>query len=153
MPEFLPASFFALLILMSGPETVPNVLDYVGKYPFDKINGKKFVEHQIVAKAVNLAVQGSIVAPRVRDTDATSGIITKQDDLIVSWSCERHNCNNHQWAIVFSRSRQLASVCYYNSQLSDGARWFLKGDVIFISRFGDCQFDRVPDRVSFEIER
>jgi hypothetical protein len=143
----------ALPLLLAASPTAPAVSAYVGKYPFDKVRGMAFTQHPVVVRAVKAALLGSIIQSRVLDPNSTSGPIARQGDFIVSWACEPHNCGFHQWAIVLTGSGRKAAVCYYNEDLSEGARWFVDGSVGYVQHNGNCQFETVLAQVALTLVR
>lgn len=147
------ALILALPLLVATTPTAPAIAAYVGKYPFDKVRGMAFTQHPVVVRAVKAALLGAIFQSRVLDPDSTSGPIVRQGDFIVSWACEPHNCGFHQWAIVLTGSARKAAVCYYNEDLSEGARWFIDGSVVFVQPDGNCQFETVPAQVALTLVR
>lgn len=147
------AFLLALPLLVAATPAVPAISAYVGKYQFDKVRGVAFPRHPLVVQRVKAALAGSGIQSRVLDPNSTSVPIARQGDFIVSWACERHNCGSHQWAIVLTGSGRKASVCYYNEDLSEGARWFVDGKVGLVSPEGDCQFEAVPDQIALMLVR
>ena len=112
-----------------------------------------FTQHPAVLRAVKAALLGSVIQSRVLDPNSTSGPIARQGDFIVSWACQPHNCGFHQWAIVLTGSGRKAAVCYYNEDLSEGARWFVDGNVSFVQKNSNCQFEAVPAQVALTLVR
>lgn len=148
-----PALLLALPLLVAATPAVPAISAYVGKYPFDKVRGVSFPQHPLVVQRVKAALAGSVIQSRVLDPNSTSVPIARQGDFIVSWACEPHNCGSHQWAVVLTGSGRKASVCYYNEDLAEGARWFVDGSVGLVEPEGDCQFETVPAQIALMLVR
>lgn len=142
------ALILALPFLLAANSPAPALSAYVGKYPFDKVQGIAFTRHPVVVRQVQAAVQSSAIQSRVLDPDSTAGSIARQGDFIVSWACEPHNCGFHHWSIVLTGSGRKAAVCYYNEDLTAGARWFVDGSVRFVDSEGNCEVETVPAAVA-----
>lgn len=144
-------SAIPVVIALLAAAAPPSLSTYIGKYPFDRVRGVTFLQHPLVLGAVRSALLGSIVRPIVLDPDSTSGPIARQGDFIVSWACEPHNCGDHQWSVVLPGSGRKAAVCYYNYDLSEGARWFVEGRIVLVEPNQTCQFDRVPAKIALSL--
>jgi hypothetical protein len=116
----------------------------VGKYPFDKVSGFTFVDHPIVRTSVRNAAPNRMMARQVL-TPEVSGTITLAGDVLASSSCQAHNCPGQNWAIAISRRTQKAAVCYYEKDLTDWARWFSGGELIYVDRGHGCDDDVPPE--------
>jgi hypothetical protein len=99
---------------------------YVGKYPFDKVDGKTFYEQPVVKAAVAKAVADKEIAALVgKAGDGPAGPIALIDGKVSAWACEAHNCGDHQWTIMVDGAAGTARVCYHDAEtMQDQSRWY-----------------------------
>lgn len=96
---------------------------YVGRYPFDLVAGRRFVDEPAVRAAVARIVPDAEVRDTVLSRDATANPVAEQDGRILSWACEAHNCGPHNWAIAITPDGRDAAVCYHD-QDAGVSRWY-----------------------------
>jgi len=96
---------------------------YVGRYPFDLVAGRRFVDEPAVRTAVARVVSDMGVRDTVLSRDATANPVVEQDGRILSWACEAHNCGPHNWAIAITPDGRDAAVCYHD-QDAGVSRWY-----------------------------
>jgi len=113
---------------------------YVGKYPFDKVNGVAWSDHP----AVKAGLAATVTDPRIRETIATragpSAPIERHEGKVMAWACEAHNCGPHQWAVLIDPATGATDACYYDEAVDSGrAHWFLAAGKEEW-RDGNCQF-------------
>jgi hypothetical protein len=99
---------------------------YVGKYPFDPVAGRLFIDEPRVRTAVARVVPDTEVRDTLLSRDATANPIAEQDGRILSWACEAHNCGPHNWAITITPDGRDAAVCYHD-QDAGVSRWYPAG--------------------------
>lgn len=85
---------------------------YVGKYPFDVVDGFSFFEHPKVIAAVDGAA-GSGTADWIDGLEVGTPIAVQEDGLI-SAVCEAHNCGGNNAALAISASGQLIALCLFS---------------------------------------
>lgn len=143
----------AALTLISAA-TLPPLALYVGKYPFDKVRGHTFISHPIVRKAVSNAVWSKPIYDQVMSA-GVAGPITQSATLIVSSSCEPHNCGDHNWTIVILKPRGPAAICYHDQELTDSnGRWFIAGRSKYVTPDGcSGEIRGIPSRVIADLGR
>jgi hypothetical protein len=112
---------------------------YVGKYPFDKVDGVAWNDHVLVKAGIAASVKDAAVLKAITTTEGPSGPIEMKGGKVVSWACEAHNCGSHQWAVLIDPRTGAADVCYYD-EARDAAksRWFLASGKQE-TRGGNCQ--------------
>jgi hypothetical protein len=112
---------------------------YVGKYPFDRVNGVAFLAHPAVVAGVRKAVADPAVLRWVLDTETTQVPIAVNGGRMIAHACEPHNCGDHQWAIVLDLASGAIDVCYRDgATLNDGqSRGYLAAGGSTL-RAGDC---------------
>jgi hypothetical protein len=99
---------------------------YIGKYPFDTVNGIRFYDQAIVKAAVAKAVPDKVIAALVIDPAAgPADMVFGQDGRVGAWSCEQHNCGDHQWTVLVDPVKAQALVCYHDAETMQGqSRWY-----------------------------
>lgn len=113
---------------------------------FDKIAGLSFIARPAVKTAVRAAAPSTIYAI-VLDPNSTSAPIEGSGNYLLSWACEPHNCGAHQWTLAIKSDGSKVAVCYYNEDLSDGARWFVGQMLVGKAPGSNCQITRIPSKV------
>jgi hypothetical protein len=97
---------------------------YVGKYPFEKVQGVSFLANaqvrQQVARHTPLALQKTILSPNI----VGSPIARISPSLITATMCEPHNCGPHNWSILISADGAQAAVCHVNWEEEQTGAWF-----------------------------
>jgi hypothetical protein len=100
----------------------PAVERYVGKYPFDKVDGVTFLDHPKIRAAVQAVVKDPQVLKWVlQPNDSPSPPIYRLGAEVVAVGCQAHACGERNWAILVDPGRLSARVCYFNGTT---ARWF-----------------------------
>lgn len=102
---------------------------YVGKYPFDKVEGKTFFEQASVRSAVEGAVRDSTIRDWILKKAGPQAPIAAVEGRLAAWGCEAHNCGPHQWTVLVAPDGHDAQICY----LPDGAdkpAWYAGGEKI-----------------------
>lgn len=87
---------------------------YIGKYPFDVVNGYSFFENPKVIAALDGAA-GSGTADWVDNLDVGT-TITQQEDGLIASVCEAHNCANNNAALAISLDGRLIALCLYSKE-------------------------------------
>ncbi len=123
----LALAAIALAVSPALAAKAPPLSAYVGKYPYDKVQGVIFLRNPAVTAAVKKAALPKAVSKWVLSPDTTQVPIAEIDGKIVSHACEPHNCGDHDWAIVIDPASGSADVCYHDGPTTgDGkARWYL----------------------------
>lgn len=101
---------------------------YVGKYPFDKMDGVSFLEAPAVRAAVTATVPDGRIRAWVFEKAGPQSPIALKDGRLLAWGCEAHNCGAHNWTIVIDPAGTAAELCYFDEGTDPGsARWYLAG--------------------------
>ena len=117
-----------------------NLAAYVGKYPFDKVDGVAWDDHPAVKAGLAATVKDAKVLKAIQTLEGPSAPIEMHDGKIMAWACQQHNCGPHQWAVLVDPATGATDVCYYDEAASaTDARWFLAGGKEE-RRKGNCQF-------------
>lgn len=121
------------------PTAGSKLASYVGKYPFDKVDGVAWNDHVLVKAGIAATVKDAAVRKAITTTEGPSAPIEMKGDKVMAWACEAHNCGSHQWAVLIDPRTGAADVCYYE-EATDSAqsRWFLAAGKEE-KRSGNCQ--------------
>lgn len=120
----------------------PNLAAYVGKYPFDKVDGVAFGDHPKVKAGIAATVTDARVRTAITSTPGPSAPIETIDGKVAAWACQQHKCGEHQWMILIDPATGATDVCYMNDlAMANESRWFLAGGKEE-KRKGDCTSQR-----------
>ncbi|KTE24691.1 MULTISPECIES: hypothetical protein [unclassified Sphingopyxis] len=121
------------------PTAGSKLASYVGKYPFDKVDGVAWNDHALVKAGIAASVRDKAALKAITTLEGPSGPIEMRGDKVMSWACEAHNCGAHQWAVLVDPRTGATDVCYYDEE-ADAAksRWFLSTGKEE-KRDGNCQ--------------
>ncbi|PQM28685.1 hypothetical protein CVO77_09635 [Sphingopyxis lindanitolerans] len=108
------------------PTAGSKLASYVGKYPFDKVDGVAWNDHALVKAGIAATVTDAAVRKAITTLQGPAAPIEMRGDKIVSWACEAHNCGPHQWSVQIDPRSGATDVCYFDEAADpDKARWFL----------------------------
>lgn len=125
-----------------APAPGPDLNAYVGKYPFDKVDGVAFSDHPLVKAGIAATVKDARVRTAITTTQGPSAPIEMIGGKVAAWSCQQHKCGEHQWMILVDPATGATDVCYLNDPaMVDEARWFL-ADGKEEKRKGDCSSEK-----------
>ncbi len=96
---------------------------YVGRYPFDEVDGVRFSDHPLVRRAVEAAVADANLRGKVLG-EGTAVPIAMRDGRIFSHICEQHNCGQRNWTIIVDPAGLSGEVCYYDVETQAEPRWY-----------------------------
>ena len=112
---------------------------YLGKYPFDKIDGVTWADQPMMQAGIRKSVTDAAARAAILQWSGPSAPIELIDGKVSAWGCEQHNCGPHQWLVMVDPASGATDVCYYDeSKSADSARWFLANGKEE-SRKGNCQ--------------
>jgi hypothetical protein len=115
--------FASAAALAAPPAKAPPVEAYVGKYPFDKVEGVSFLDHPAVRAAVTRSVSDPNARAWLLDAKGSPfPQIRRENAELVVVGCQQHACNQRNWAIYFNPASNLARVCY--SATGAQSRWY-----------------------------
>lgn len=106
---------------------------YVGKYPFDVVNGHRFLDHPAVKAAIAAAVPDAKQRAAVAFEDDGLGLpIVKVDGgRILAWGGAKRAEDRYNWAVVIAPDGSKPEVCIYDGVGYDedfqAAQWFEPG--------------------------
>lgn len=126
----------------SSQAAAPDLAAYVGKYPFDKVDGVAFNDHPRVKAGIAATVKDARVRTAITTTPGPSAPIETVDGKIASWSCQQHKCGEHQWMVLVDPKTGATDVCYMNDPaMVNTSRWFL-ADGKEETRDTDCSAEK-----------
>lgn len=121
------------------PTAGSKLASYVGKYPFDKVDGIAWNDHVLVKAGIAATVKDAAVLKAITTTQGPASPIEMRGDKVVSWACEQHNCGAHQWSVQIDPRTGATDVCYFDEAADPAkARWFLASGKEE-KRDGNCQ--------------
>ena len=121
------------------PTAGSKLASYVGKYPFDKVDGVAWNDHLLVKAGIAASVKDAKALKAITTLEGPAGPIEMRGDKVMSWACEAHNCGPHQWAVLIDPRTGAADVCYYDEEAdAANSRWFLASGKEE-KRPGNCQ--------------
>lgn len=118
---------------LQAKEAAAGLDAYVGKYPFDVVNGHRFLDHPVVKAAIAAAVP---------DAKARAGVVFPDDGLglpivkvaggrILIWGGDRRAEDRYNWAVVIAPDGSKPEVCIYDGvgygEDFQASEWFEPG--------------------------
>lgn len=101
---------------------------YIGKYPFDEVQGTTFLEHPLVVDFVNKIVPDPAARQWILKDGGPHGPIEVQGDKLKFFGCEAHNCGFHKWTVAISPDGRDGEICYRNNdKLKKAYRYYPDG--------------------------
>lgn len=101
---------------------------YVGKFPFDEVDGVIFENHPAVKAGVAATLTDAAVRKTIAETEGPAAPIEMIDGKVSAWACQAHNCGDHQWMVMVDPASGATDVCYHNAEkLAGQSSWFLAG--------------------------
>jgi len=127
--------------------TPPPLSAYVGKYPFDKVQGVSFFEHPLVREAIQTSGIDSDVQRFIFADDNVVGPIRTSLGRLMLHGYDPAGAGVENWAILLTPDGRTAAVCYSSGVEHDvrGADWYYEGEIAFTlyqacpSREGDIE--------------
>lgn len=111
---------------------------YVGKYPFDKVDGVDWNNNPVVLAGIRKTVTDAAARKAILELEGPASPITLYQGKVASWACEAHNCGDHQWTVMVDPQSGATDVCYHNAaKLPEKSRWFM-ADGSIQERQGNC---------------
>ena len=117
----------------AGEKAPPALSRYVGKHPFDAVQGVTFFQHPavraaIIASGVDRETQKSIFFD-----DNVVGVVTKTRGRLLLHGYDPAGAGSTNWAILMIPDGSKAAVCYSTGVIPDkqGADWYYGGDLVF----------------------
>jgi hypothetical protein len=110
------------------PAAAGDLAVYAGKYPTDAVDGVSFLHDPRVRAAVEAAVPTAWIRTLILDREAQQTPIALRGGRLISWGCEPHNCNDHEWTILIDSAGTSVEICYrVGERMGSRSRWFRTG--------------------------
>ncbi len=107
---------------------------YVGKYPFDVVNGHRFLDHPAVKAAIAAAVPDATTREAVKFEENGLGlpIVRVDGGRILAWGGAKRAEDRYNWAVVIASDGSKPEVCIYDGVGYEddfqAAQWFVPGE-------------------------
>ncbi|WP_152998714.1 hypothetical protein [Sphingopyxis sp. H115] len=128
---------------LQAEEGAPDLETYVGKYPFDIVDGHRFLDHPAVAAAIAAAVPDADKRAAVAFDDNGLGlpIVRVAGGRILAWGGARRAEDRYNWAVVIAPDGSKPEVCIYDGvgygQDFQASEWFAPGQPAIMKQ-GPC---------------
>lgn len=129
-----PAIAPAIPVSVKQAERAPvDLTPYIGKYPFDVVNGHRFLDHPAVKAALAAAVPDAKQRAAVEFEDNGLGlpIVRVKGGRILIWGGARRAEDRYNWAVVIAPDGSKPEVCIYDGvgygEDFQSAQWFEPG--------------------------
>jgi hypothetical protein len=110
------------------PAAAADLAVYADKYPTEPVEGVSFLQHPRVRAAIEAAVPTASIRAWILDRPGQKTPIALRGGRLVSWGCEAHVCNDHEWTIYIDAAGTSADICYHVGRtMGDRSRWFHSG--------------------------
>ncbi|RMQ47771.1 hypothetical protein ALQ04_04089 [Pseudomonas cichorii] len=127
---------------------------YIGKYPWEKVNGTAFIEDPRVQAAVARAAPTDTIREAVLGEDMISPILKVGNRLLAAgWDSRSGGSTN--WAILATLDGRIMALCYYQEFEDERAYWYINREIV--ARFpasGGCPSEEgdIKDMGTFPVD-
>lgn len=127
-----PASAIPAAAQANG-EATPPLSAYVGKYPFEAVQGVSFFQHPAVRAAVTASGVDREIQKAIVFEDTVVGVVTETRGRLLVHGYDPVGAGSTNWAILMIPDGSKAAVCYSAGVVPDkqGADWYYGGDLAF----------------------
>ena len=139
-PKISPSIPLSVKEARRGPV---DLTPYIGKYPFDVVNGHRFLDHPAVKAAVAAAVPDAKTRAGIAFADRGLGlpIVRVAGGRILIWGGEWRAEDRYNWAVVIAPDGTKGEVCIFEAVGDDpelwSATWYVAGRPAVMKQ-GDC---------------
>ncbi|TPG16713.1 hypothetical protein EAH87_13780 [Sphingomonas koreensis] len=113
----------------ASPPVRESLSGYIGRYPFDAVNGVTFLANPAVTHVVDALAPGPAVRALVLAGDGPGAPIAAIGGELAAWGCETHNCGDHNWTILIAPDGGQGQLCYHDAAaMHDRSRWYVAAD-------------------------
>ncbi|KMS51824.1 hypothetical protein V474_01945 [Novosphingobium barchaimii LL02] len=119
---------------------------YIGKYPFDVVDGHRFLDSPAVKAAIAAAVPDAKERAVVKFEKGYLGvpIVSVKGGRILIWGGANHAEDHYNWSVVLAPDGSKPEVCIYDGLGYDGdfqsSQWFEPGQPSIMKQ-GKCPSD------------
>lgn len=100
----------------AGPTQTTDLTVYDGKYPFDEVNGVKFIDHPAVKVAIDTILKDPKNRAFIRGTSGVDVPIFVKEGRVVAAGCEHRACDTYNWTIAIAPDGKKAEICLYQGE-------------------------------------
>lgn len=139
-PKIAPSIPISVKEARRGPV---DLTPYIGKYPFDVVNGHRFLDNPAVHTTVVTAVPDPDARAQVVFADNGLGvpIVRVAGGRILAWGGARRAEDRYNWAVVIAPDGTKGEVCIFEAVGDDpelwSATWYAAGQPPVMKQ-GDC---------------
>lgn len=96
----------------SAAQAAPALSAYVGKYPFDEVNGVAFIDHPDVRRALEMSGAPAEALALARDRDQVVVPIFRTETALVATGYDPRSGGSVNWNLAITPDGEHAVVCY-----------------------------------------
>jgi hypothetical protein len=117
----------------STSQTAPPLSAYVDKYPFDAVDGVRFVDHPLVRAALERSGASQEALDFIRNDNTVVLPIFELNGRLMSRGFHPASGGDVNWGVLISLDGQRGAVCYSTGVVQNerGADWYIDGDKAF----------------------
>jgi len=93
-------------------QVAPPLSAYVGKYPFDEVDGVAFIDHPDVRRALETSGAPAEAIALARDRDTVTGPIFRTETAVVASGYDPRTGGSMNWTLAITPNGEQAVVCY-----------------------------------------
>ena len=114
-------------------QAAPPLSAYIGKYPFDAVDGVMFVDHPLVRAAMERSGAPAEALDYLRNDDTMVVPIREMDGRLLSRGFEAASGGDVNWGMLISLDGSRGAVCYSTGveKYTRGADWYIDGEKAF----------------------
>lgn len=96
----------------SVAQTAPALSAYVGKYPFDEVEGVAFIDHPAVRRALEMSGAPADALSLTRERDSVVVPIFRTETALVAAGYDQRSGGSVNWNLAITPDGEQAVVCY-----------------------------------------
>jgi hypothetical protein len=116
-PAAESAASLAAAPAASVTQTAPALSAYVGKYPFDEVNGVAFIDHPDVRRALEMSGAPAEALALARDRDQVVVPIFRTETALVATGYDPRTGGSINWNLAITPDGEHAVVCYQSEPI------------------------------------
>jgi hypothetical protein len=98
-------------------QDAPALSAYVGKYPFDEVNGVAFIDHPDVRRALEMSGAPAEALALARDRDQVVVPIFRTETALVATGYDPRTGGSINWNLAITPDGEHAVVCYQSEPI------------------------------------
>jgi len=98
-------------------QAAPALSAYVGKYPFDEVNGVAFIDHPDVRRALEMSGAPAEALALARDRDQVVVPIFRTETALVATGYDPRTGGSINWNLAITPDGEHAVVCYQSEPI------------------------------------